>query len=121
MSLTPVEFDVPPGACDCHTHIHGEASAFPMSPGRVYTPGPALPEDMARLHAALGLQRVVIVTPSIYGSDNAATLWGMKARGADARAVAVVDEHTPENELDAMDRAGVRGVRLNLVPACLRS
>jgi hypothetical protein len=21
---TPVNFEVPPGACDCHTHIHGD-------------------------------------------------------------------------------------------------
>jgi len=57
---------------------------------------------------------VVIVTPSVYGTDNSATLWGMKARGADARGVAVIDASTPESELDAMGRAGVCGIRLNL-------
>jgi len=30
---------------------------------------------MAALHKALRLQRVVIVTPSVYGTDNSATLW----------------------------------------------
>jgi predicted TIM-barrel fold metal-dependent hydrolase len=111
---TPVNFSVPAGACDCHTHIHGDPEAFPLFPGRVYTPEIALPEDMAALHNALRLQRVVIVTPSIYGTDNSATLYGMKARGADARGVAVIDDKTPEHELDAMGRAGVCGVRLNL-------
>jgi predicted TIM-barrel fold metal-dependent hydrolase len=111
---TPVNFSVPAGACDCHTHIHGDPAAFPLFPGRVYTPEIALPEDMAALHNALRLQRVVIVTPSIYGTDNSATLYGMKARGADARGVAVIDDKTPEHELDAMGRAGVCGVRLNL-------
>jgi predicted TIM-barrel fold metal-dependent hydrolase len=57
---------------------------------------------------------VVIVTPSVYGTDNSATLYGMKARGADARGVAVIDDRTPEIALDAMGRAGVRGIRLNL-------
>jgi predicted TIM-barrel fold metal-dependent hydrolase len=38
----------------------------------------------------------------------------MQARGADARGVAVIDDTTPESELDAMGRAGVRGIRLNL-------
>ncbi|HEY6820660.1 MAG TPA: amidohydrolase family protein [Burkholderiales bacterium] len=109
-----VNFDVPAGACDCHTHIHGDPREFPMFPGRVYTPEAALPEEMAQLHKALRIQRVVIVTPSIYGTDNSATLWGMKARGADARGVAVIDDKTPESELDAMGRAGVRGIRLNL-------
>src|SRR5713101_9901878 len=111
---TEVNFDVPAGACDCHTHIHGDPEKFPYFPGRVYTPETALPEEMAALHKALHLQRVVIVTPSVYGTDNSATLWGMKARGADARGVAVIDDKTPESELDAMARAGVRGIRLNL-------
>jgi len=56
----------------------------------------------------------LIVTPSVYGTDNSATLFGMRARGADARGVAVIDDKTPESELDAMGRAGVRGIRLNL-------
>ena len=111
---TPVNFDVPLGACDCHTHIHGDTEKFPFFVGRVYTPETALPEEMAALHNSLHIQRVVIVTPSVYGTDNSATLYGMQARGADARGVAVIDEKTPEKDLDAMDRAGIRGIRLNL-------
>jgi predicted TIM-barrel fold metal-dependent hydrolase len=111
---TAVTFEVPAGACDSHTHIHGDLREFPMFPGRVYTPEPALPEEMAQLHKALRMQRVVIVTPSVYGTDNSATLWGMKARGNNARGVAVIDDETPESELDAMARAGIRGIRINL-------
>src|SRR5437868_5539015 len=111
---TPVNFDVPTGACDCHTHIHGDPEKFPFFSGRVYTPEPASPEEMAALHRALRIQRVVIVTPSVYGTDNSATLFGMKARGNDARGVAVIDDKTTEAQLDAMGAAGIRGVRLNL-------
>src|SRR5882672_1553575 len=111
---TPVNFDVPAGACDCHTHIHGDPETFPFFSGRVYTPETALPEEMAALHNALHMQRVVIVTPSVYGTDNSATLYGMAARGANARGVAVIDDKTPESELDSMGRAGVCGIRLNL-------
>ena len=82
---TPVNFDVPAHACDCHTHIHGDPAKFPFFAGRVYTPEPASPEEMAALHKALHIQRVVIVTPSVYGTDNSATLFGMKARGDDPR------------------------------------
>jgi predicted TIM-barrel fold metal-dependent hydrolase len=111
---TPVNFDVPAGACDCHTHIHGDPAKFPFFAGRVYTPEPASPEEMSALHKALHIERVVIVTPSVYGTDNSATLFGMKARGATARGVAVIDEKTPEADLDAMNQAGIRGIRLNL-------
>jgi predicted TIM-barrel fold metal-dependent hydrolase len=111
---TPVNFDVPAGACDCHTHIHGDSEKFPFFSGRVYTPEPASPEEMAALHKALHIERVVIVTPSVYGTDNSSTLFGMKARGATARGVAVIDEKTPESEVEAMNQAGIRGIRLNL-------
>jgi predicted TIM-barrel fold metal-dependent hydrolase len=111
---TPVNFDVPAGACDCHTHIHGDPEKFPFFSGRVYTPEPASPEEMSALHKALHIERVVIVTPSIYGTDNSATLFGMKARGATARGVAVIDDKTPEGDLDAIGKAGIRGIRLNL-------
>jgi predicted TIM-barrel fold metal-dependent hydrolase len=111
---TAVNFDVPAGACDCHTHIFGDPEKFPFFAGRVYTPEPASPEEMAALHKSLHLERVVIVTPSVYGPDNSATLFGMKARGATARGVAVIDDKTPESELEAMKAAGVRGVRINL-------
>jgi predicted TIM-barrel fold metal-dependent hydrolase len=111
---TPVNFDVPAGACDCHSHIHGDPAKFPYFAGRVYTPEEASPEEMSALHKALHIERVVIVTPSVYGTDNSATLFGIKARGATARGVAVIDDKTPEADLDAMNRAGFRGIRLNL-------
>ena len=109
-----VNFDVPAGACDCHTHIHGDPKEFPWFAGRVYTPEMALPGEMTALHKALHIQRVVIVTPSVYGTDNSATLWGMKARGANARGVAVIDNRTTESELDTLGVLGVCGIRLNL-------
>ncbi|MCC8939730.1 amidohydrolase family protein [Bradyrhizobium sp. Arg68] len=111
---TAVNFDVPPGACDCHTHIHGDPEKFPFFAGRVYTPELASPEEMSALHKALKIERVVIVTPSIYGPDNSSTLFGMTARGATARGVAVIDDKTSESDLDAMQKAGFRGIRLNL-------
>jgi predicted TIM-barrel fold metal-dependent hydrolase len=111
---TPVNFDVPAGAVDTHTHIHGDPAKFPFFAGRTYTPEPASPEEMAALHKALHIQRVVIVTPSVYGPDNSATLFGMKACGNDARGVAVIDDKTTDSELDALGQAGIRGIRINL-------
>jgi len=111
---TRVNFTLPPDACDCHTHIHGDPEKFPWFAGRVYTPEMALPEEMAALHQSLGIKRVVIVTPSVYGADNSATIYGMKARGNDARGVAVIDDKTSEAELDNLARLGFKGIRLNL-------
>jgi predicted TIM-barrel fold metal-dependent hydrolase len=110
---TKVNFEVPAHACDCHTHIH-LPEKYPFFAGRVYTPEPATPEEMAALHKALGFERVVIVTPSVYGTDNRATLEGIKFRGDTARGVAVIDDKTPESDLDAMGKAGIKGIRVNL-------
>jgi predicted TIM-barrel fold metal-dependent hydrolase len=111
---TAVNFEVPAGACDCHTHIHGDPAKYPFFAGRVYTPETALPEEMAALHKALHMQRAVIVTPSVYGTDNSSTLYGMQARGNDARGIAVIDDKTTEGELEALAGAGFVGVRINL-------
>src|SRR5260370_41614637 len=102
---TPVNFDVPPGACDCHTHIHGDPEKFPFFSGGVYTPELASPEEMTALHKALRMERVVIMTPSLYGPDNSPTLFGMKARGAAARGVCVIDDKPPGRDRGAMLQA----------------
>jgi len=114
---TMVNFDVPAGACDCHTHIHGDPAEYPWFAGRTYTPEMALPEEMTALHKALKMERVVIVTPSVYGPDNSATIYGMKARGKDARGVAVIDDKTSDAELDRLASLGFKGIRLNLSTA----
>src|SRR3954471_6755909 len=106
---TSVKFDIPAGACDCHTHIHGDPAKFPWFAGRTYTPEAALPEEMTAMHKALKIQRVVIVTPSVYGPDNSATIYGMAARGKDVRGVAVIDDNTTDAELDRLPSAGVQG------------
>ena len=114
---TKVSFDVPAGACDCHTHIHGDPAKYPWFAGRTYTPEMALPAEMSALHKALRMQRVVIVTPSVYGPDNSATIYGMQARGKDARGVAVIDDKTTDAELDRLASLGFKGIRLNLATA----
>lgn len=117
MPSTAVNFKLPAHACDCHTHIFGDPHKFPFFAGRTYTPEPATPADMAKLHKALHIERVVIVTPSVYGTDNSATIWGLKERGKSARGIAVIGDDTSDRDLDAMNKAGIRGIRLNLATA----
>jgi predicted TIM-barrel fold metal-dependent hydrolase len=111
---TPVTFDLPAGACDCHTHIFGDPQRFPFVPDRVYTPEPASIEEMRALHRALRMDRVVIVQPSVYGTDNACTLDAVRQLGPRARAIVVVDGMISAAALDAMHHAGARGIRINL-------
>ena len=111
---TAVAFSVPEGACDCHVHVFGTAAEFPFAARRGYTPPPASAGELLALLDSLRLSRVVIVQPSVYASDNACTLDGMRRLGPRARGVAVIDEATSDAALDEMRRAGIRGVRVNL-------
>jgi len=111
---TPVNFKVPPGACDCHVHIFGDPQRFPFAPTRTYTPETATVDELRNLHRALHLDRVVVVQASVFGTDNSGTLDAVKQLGARARGIAVIDEKTPSAELDRMNRSGVRGLRINL-------
>jgi predicted TIM-barrel fold metal-dependent hydrolase len=108
---------MPTFATDCHTHVFGPASAYPLSRSRVYTPGEASLDQLADLHRELGIGRVVTVQPSPYGTDNRCTLDAVRAAnrdGADAaRAVVVLDERADLPDLRTMHAAGARGVRLN--------
>ncbi len=111
---TPQDPALPPGACDCHTHVFGPPARFPYDPARTYTPALADVTDLQAHQHALGLSRVVIVHPSPYGTDNACTLDAVRQIGPNARAVAVIDPALPQAELQALHQAGVRGIRINL-------
>jgi predicted TIM-barrel fold metal-dependent hydrolase len=112
--FSAVTFAVPNNSSDCHTHIIGDPARFPFFAGRTYTPEPALPQDLMTLHKAMHVKRVVIVTPTVYGTDNSATLYGINARGPNARGIAVIDDKTSEQELDALAANGIVGIRINL-------
>jgi 2-pyrone-4,6-dicarboxylate lactonase len=105
----------PPGACDCHNHIFGPAARFPYAPERQYSPPDAPLEDFLRLLDSLGIERAVIVQPSIYGSDNSCTADAIARMAGRARGVAVVDPDIDRDGLAALDRAGFRGLRFNLI------
>ena len=111
---TTVSFEVPAGACDCHTHVFGDPTRFPFAPSRTYTPQSASVEEMRKLHRALHTTRVVIVQPSVYGTDNTCTLDGIKQLTPNARGIAVIDDQTSDGMLDQMNDAGIRGIRINL-------
>ncbi len=86
---TAVDFDVPRG--DCHVHVVPDAAQFPMAPTRVYTPPPATAKEPLALQEFLHLDRVVIVTPSIYAADNRPTFAGHGALTARRPAVVFID------------------------------
>jgi 2-pyrone-4,6-dicarboxylate lactonase len=106
---------LPKGAVD--THVHVFEPGYALSPARGYTPPDSTLSDLRHLHATLGIERVVFTQPSVYGIDNAAILNGMAALNAEqpdrARCVVALDLEIKDKDLENMETAGVRGVRLN--------
>ena len=114
-SSTSVAFEVPRDACDSHIHIIGDPAEFPMSKDRDYTPPPATADEYLRVQKNLNCDRVIIVTPTVYGSDNSATLAAIRRLGRNrARGVGLADESTSPEILDAMTEGGIVGLRLLL-------
>jgi predicted TIM-barrel fold metal-dependent hydrolase len=103
------------GICDCHTHIFPPAEQFPFAAKRNYTPAVASLEALDALHAAMGVERVVLAHPSPYGTDNTSMLYALESWGPlRGRGVAVIDESFSLDTLKKFHVAGVRGVRVNL-------
>lgn len=109
------KFAIPAAACDCHAHVFGPGNTYPFIPHGLYTPADALPADFRHMLKALGVQRGVLVQPSIYGTNNQAMLDAMATDTERLRGIAVLPYDTGEDEIERLHRLGVRGVRCNIV------
>ncbi len=103
----------PPLACDTHAHIF--EARFPYAKERIYTPPDSNLADYRHLLKTLGCERAVLVQPSVYGDDNAAMLAALAAGSPGFRAVAVTPPSVGKDEIESLHRAGVRGLRFNVV------
>ena len=101
---------IPTGACDCHFHIFDAPSPFINE--RSYTPPLAPMAAYQTLQNKLGLDRGVIIQPSIYGTDNRTTLQSLTPN---MKAVVVVDQNIPVSDLRGMAEHGAVGVRVNML------
>lgn len=104
----------PPGSIDCHAHIFGPVSRYPLSPKRLFTPPDVTVRQYRELLATLGVERAVLVTPSVYGMDNERQFDALVEMQGQWRGVAVVPTDVGDGELERLHGAGFRGVRVNL-------
>jgi 2-pyrone-4,6-dicarboxylate lactonase len=106
---------LPPLACDSHFHVFGPHSKFPYAANRPFTPTDAPKEDLFRLHEFLGIQRGVFVQSTCHGTDNSVLVDLLAAGKGRYRGAALLDPLVPDAEVERLDDAGVRGVRLNFL------
>jgi len=97
-------------------HIYGDPALYPARPDSPFPP--IAGGDIAaylKLRAQLGLERAVVVQPSVYGFDNRATLDAMAVLGSAARGVAVVPRDVSDAELERLTLLGIRGIRFFMI------
>ena len=107
-------FALPRGSCDCHAHLFGPQAKYAYAANRRYTPPDATADDYVRMLRTLGVDRAVLVQPSVYMTDNAVILDALAQMDFPLRAVAVVNDSVTDAELARMHKLGVRGLRVNL-------
>lgn len=104
--------NIPGGSCDCHFHVFDGPSRQIAT--RSYSTQPAKLEAYRSVQTTLGLDRAVIVQPSIYGIDNRTTLHSIPNDGS-MKAVIVVNDRISRNDLSAFAKEGAVGARVNML------
>lgn len=97
---------------DSHVHVFDDAAAVAAGHYRPAHQPLAVIEKLAQDN---GVSRLVLVQPSVYGSDNTVLLNALRAGQGRHRGVVVLAPDADDVALAAMHTLGVRGVRFNLV------
>jgi predicted TIM-barrel fold metal-dependent hydrolase len=94
------------GAWDCHAHVFGPYTGYPLAAERSYTPPEAPAEAYAALLRQLALAHGVVVHPSAYGTD-LSLLFDVLSAHPDWRGVIV----TRPGQLRTLQDLRERGIR----------
>lgn len=105
-------FAMPPGACDTHFHVF--EPGYPHVPAPLYTFPDGTVDAYLRMAEVLGIERMVLVQPSFYGTDNALLRYVLKRLGPRCGGVVQIEEDASDAELDEFHELGVRAIRLDL-------
>ncbi|RXH17410.1 amidohydrolase family protein [Bradyrhizobium guangzhouense] len=98
------------------THAHVFHRGLKLAPGRRYAPDYDAPLSLYLEQLDhTGMSNGVLVQPSFLGTDNSYLVDCLKQTNGRLRGIAVVDPAVSVDELGELDRAGVVGIRLNLV------
>jgi 2-pyrone-4,6-dicarboxylate lactonase len=107
---------LPKNSCDCAVHLYDSDDGSRLDPARKYDP-PAYSswEDMRRMHGIIGVDRAVLVQPTIYGTDHRLLLSVLRSEPDRYRGIAIINDDLTDTQLDVLHQAGVRSARFNLL------
>ncbi|MFC3338748.1 amidohydrolase family protein [Paracandidimonas soli] len=95
--------------------MHIFDNRYPFAPVAPLKHGDASPSQYRKLQQRLGLQRMVVVQPSSYGTDHRVLLNALSCFGPAAKGIGVITPETDAATLRQLTDANVVGARLNLV------
>jgi predicted TIM-barrel fold metal-dependent hydrolase len=116
-SLSLPAFALPRLTCDTHMHVFGPGARYPSIEEPHYTLPPASLSQYLAMASRIGVERMVFVQPSYYGTDNSCLLDAMAEVGGRCRGVVFLPPSPPASLIDRFARHGVRGLRLDLFQA----
>jgi predicted TIM-barrel fold metal-dependent hydrolase len=87
---------------------------FAHVPEPLYSFPDATVEKYLRVAAWLGIERMVLVQPTYYGTDNSLLVQTLQKLGPRCRGVVRIEEDIDEDALDRYHEVGVRAIRLDL-------
>jgi predicted TIM-barrel fold metal-dependent hydrolase len=108
---------IPKGSWDSHMHVIGDLTQYPTSKSAAYTPAPHSAIHAVSFQRSVGVEKMVLVQPSIYEDDNSCLLDTLRSLGTDrCRGIVFFDvDKIDFAELESWDKLGVRGIRINLM------
>jgi predicted TIM-barrel fold metal-dependent hydrolase len=103
-----------PKRVDSHAHVFRRGQK--LIPGHRYAPEQdALLPDLLAIHDRHGITHGVLTAPHFYGTDNSALLAALAAAPGRLRGTVIVDKSIDRQALEELDRAGVVGIRFNML------
>ncbi|MDA1327212.1 MAG: amidohydrolase family protein [Proteobacteria bacterium] len=99
-------------ACDCHAHLYGPFSLFPIDPAKGDGPDTSF-EDYRAMLDVLGIDRAVLVQARDYGGIDPVTLDAIARSGGRCRGIAMLSPEALDDNLDILIEGGFRGIRLS--------
>jgi predicted TIM-barrel fold metal-dependent hydrolase len=109
---TRPRFTLPTGSCDTHFHVF--EPGYPHVPEPLYTFPDATLQKYLKVTEWLGIERMVLVQPTFYGTDNSLLVDVLREVGPRCRGVARIADDASDAELDRLHEVGVRAIRLDL-------
>jgi predicted TIM-barrel fold metal-dependent hydrolase len=100
----------PPGSWDTHFHVYAP-HLFPFAEKRRYTPPAAPVEHYLQINSAIGLERGVIVQPSVHGTNTAVTLHAVANSSGRLRGMIRSDPNLKLDDVKRLKDAGIVGLR----------